>query len=72
VTSRVEILVIFVIVRLYFLLGDTKVNDLFNMCLLKGGRLLATLAIPKICVSSLFTPVMKINILCSGEHVKSK
>ena len=37
---------------------------------IKVGRLFCKLAIPKLFVSSLFTPVKKRNIFCSGEHVK--
>ena len=57
---------------------DMKVNHLLNMCLLqlaecfvnKGNNKITELAIPKIFVSSLFTPVKKRNSLCSGKHVK--
>jgi hypothetical protein len=38
---------------------NMKVKYLFNMCLLKVGRMFCKLVIPKICVSSLFSPVMK-------------
>jgi hypothetical protein len=38
---------------------------------IKVGRLFWKLAISKLFVSSLFTPVKKSNILCSGEHVKN-
>jgi hypothetical protein len=44
-----------------------KVNYLFNLCLFKVSQLFCKHAIPKICVSSLFSPVKKRNMLCSGE-----
>jgi hypothetical protein len=43
---------------------NMKVKYLFNMCLLKVGRMLCNLVIPKLFVSSLFNPVMKRNVLC--------
>ena len=51
---------------------DMKVNHLLNMCLLQLAECFVKckLAIPKIFVSSLFTPVKNRNSLCSGKHVK--
>jgi len=39
------------------------------MSVLKVGRFFSELTIPKIVVSSLFSPVKKRNILCWSEHV---
>ena len=45
-----------------------KVNYLFNLCLFKVSQLFfGKHATPKICVSSLLSPVKKRNMLCSGE-----
>ena len=44
-----------------------KVNYLFNLCLFKVSQLFCKHAIPKICVSSIFSSVKKRNMLCSGE-----
>jgi len=50
--------------------GLHKVNYLLTLCLFKVGRLLCNSLYQNILVSSLFSPVKRRNILCSGEHGK--